>query len=308
MSRRVRSLAHASPVTLARPWGACVTPPTTALKATLVLVLVGALVVSATATVMTPLSHALAAAAFEWRRVRALLQRFRPRDVDALFPTAASADPGLEGKRVQATIVVCDLRDLTAFAESRPAEQVSRACDRYLTEMSEAIRAQGGTLLDYRGDGMIAAFGAAAEQSDHADRALHAVREMAGPRLANLNAWLREENVGKRFRIGIGVSSGAVMFGNVGGGWRLEHTASGDTVMAAFRLAAMIENSQHQVLVSETTRAMLRHEAPDLQYFDATRTRAKPVKSKLWTLDPVAAQDSTALDVHPQRRSGRREI
>jgi adenylate cyclase len=307
MSRRVRSLAHAGLVTLARPWGAYVTPTTTALKVTLVLVLVGALVVSATATVMTPLSHALAAAAFEWTRLRALLQRFLARDVDELSTTAANADPGLEGKRVQATIVVCDLRDFTAFAELRPAEQVSHVCDRYLTEMSEAIRAHGGTLLDYRGDGIIAAFGAAAEQSDHADRALHAVREMAGPRLANLNAWLRAENVGKRFRIGIGVSSGEVMFGNVGSDWRLEYTATGDTVNAAVRLAAMIENSQNQVLVSETTRAMLRHEAPDLQYFDATRTRAKPIKSKLWTLDPGAAQVSTARDVHPQRRSSRRE-
>ena len=56
--------------------------------------------------------------------------------------------------------------------------------NRYLTEMTDAIMGNGGTLIGYLGDGIIAIFGAPLEQADHADRALAAAEEMLGPRVA----------------------------------------------------------------------------------------------------------------------------
>jgi adenylate cyclase len=154
----------------------------------------------------------------------------------------------------------------------------------FLQEMSEAVRDHGGTLLAYRGDGLLAAFGAPIEQVDHADRALEAVREMAGPRLTVFNEWVRANGLGDGFRIGIGVNSGVVMSGNVGSDWRVEYTAIGDTVNTASRLEQMTKDLSFQVLISDTTRAMLLHDAQDLVYVDAAAVRGKVAKANLWTL------------------------
>jgi adenylate cyclase len=231
-----------------------------------------------------------ATAKFERERVRELFARFVPESVVEKVVAAAEPDLRLGGTRLQSTVVFCDLRGFTAFAELRPAEDVIEALNHYLTEMSVAIRAHGGTLVSYDGDGIFAVFGAPIEQIDHADRALAAVREMAGPGLERFNAWLANAHAGERFRIGIGVNSGVIMSGNVGCDWRVEYTAIGDTVNTASRLEAQTKATPYQVLISDTTRAMLREQAADLVYVDAINLRGKRVKANLWTLELAGSQ------------------
>ena len=81
--------------------------------------------------------------------------------------------------------------------------------NRYLSEMTDAILAHGGTLVSYMGDGIMALFGAPIEQPDHADRAVRAAREMVAERLPRFNAWLSDRGIDKEFRMGIGLNSGA---------------------------------------------------------------------------------------------------
>ena len=76
-----------------------------------------------------------------------------------------------------------DLRDFTKFAESLPPERVIAVLNRYLSEMSDAIMDEGGTLVAYMGDGIMCVFGAPLEQDDHADRAL------GGPPARCCGAW-----------------------------------------------------------------------------------------------------------------------
>jgi adenylate cyclase len=142
--------------------------------------------------------------------------------------------------------------------------------------------------VDYQGDGIVAAFGAPLEQPDHADRAIEAVRDMAGPRLDALNAWLRARNL-PPFRIGIGVDSGVVMSGNVGCEFRLEYTVVGNTANTASRLEAMTKDYPHQVLISGHTRSMLlRSDPADLEYVGHTPIRGKTEEESLYTLAPTA--------------------
>ena len=115
--------------------------------------------------------------------------------------------------------------------------------NRYLTTMTDVILAHGGTLVSFMGDGIMAVFGAPIELDDHADRALAAAREMAGPALDEFNEWMRAEGHGEGFRIGVGLNSGAVMAGNVGSERRLEYTVIGDTTNTASRLEGMTKGT-----------------------------------------------------------------
>ena len=122
--------------------------------------------------------------------------------------------------------------------------------NRYLSEMSDAILDHGGTLVAYMGDGIMAVFGAPIAQADHADRALSTAREMLAVRLPRFNEWLRAQELGEGFRMGIGLNSGMVMSGNVGSERRVEYTAVGDTTNTAARIEQLTKGTPHQLLLS----------------------------------------------------------
>jgi adenylate cyclase len=239
---------------------------------------------AAVVAVAAALVIATTAAAYERERVRERFARFVPEGVVDSVLAHAEDDLRLGGVRAQTTVIFCDLRGFSAFSELRPPEDAIGVMNRYFDEMSAPILAHGGTLLRYSGDGILAIFGAPIEQDDHADRALDAVREMAGPALQRLNGWTGSQELGE-FAMGIGVNSGVVMCGQVGSEWRVEYTAIGDTVNTASRLEAMTKEVGVPVLVSDTTRAMLRRDAPDLVYVDAREVRGRQAKANLWTLD-----------------------
>src|SRR3954464_7997217 len=131
----------------------------------------------------------------------------------------------------------------------------------------------------------MAVFGAPIEQRDHADRAVAGGRAMVGQRLERFNAWVRAEGLGDGFRIGVGLNSGPVMSGNVGSERRLQDAGVGGPPNPAARLEALTKDLGRQVLISDTTRALLRDEgAADLVYVGPATLRGKRVQVKLWTL------------------------
>ena len=143
---------------------------------------------------------------------------------------------------------------------------------------------QGGTLVAFMGDGIMAVFGAPIGQEDHADRALRAARSMVGARLDEFNEWVRAEGLGAGFRIGIGLNSGPVMSGQVGSTRRIEYTAIGDTTNTASRLESLTSDSPHDLLLSEATRIALTSPPADLVDVgeQEIRGRSKPVR--LWSI------------------------
>jgi adenylate cyclase len=157
--------------------------------------------------------------------------------------------------------------------------------NRYLSEMTEAILANGGTLVSFMGDGIMALFGAPIEQADHAERAVRTAREMLTERLPHFNAWLAERGIDHRFRIGIGLNSGLVMSGNVGSPERLEYTALGDTTNTAARLEGMTKGTEHQVYVSESTCERLQERPPDLAFVGELPVRGRERTLRVWALE-----------------------
>lgn len=226
------------------------------------------------------------------RRVRDLFARFVPEAVVDEVLEHAGEDLRLGGQRRTATVMFCDLRDFTSFAEARPPELVVDVLNRYLSAMSDVILRHGGTLIGFQGDGILAAFGTPIEQPDHADRALSATREMVGQALDGFNAWLQEESIGGSFRIGVGLNSGVIMAGNVGSERRLEYTVIGDTTNTASRLEAMTKDTPHMLLMSDSTRAMLTRAVPDLVEVDTREVRGRRFPVVLWSIENVHPQAS----------------
>ena len=125
-------------------------------------------------------------------------------------------DARIRPELLTGTVLFGDLRGFTSFAEGRPVDEVIEAINTYLTLMTDAVLDHGGTLVDYMGDGIMAAFGAPVANDDHADLAIAAARAMAGEQLATFNAWLSATGVEQPLRMGIGINSGPVLSGSVG--------------------------------------------------------------------------------------------
>jgi adenylate cyclase len=247
------------------------------------------------ALLATALIHGVTVA-FEREQARDAFARFVPEAVvDEVLRSADGIRLG--GVQREGTVMFSDLRGFTSFAETLEPATVIGALNRYLTAMSEAILDNGGTLVAYMGDGIMAVFGAPLAQDDHADRALAASRDMLD-RLEGFNEWLREEGLHEGFKMGIGLNSGQVMSGHVGSERRLEYTALGDTTNTAARLEGMTKGTPYQLYVADSTRSRLSQPHEDLVEVGEFEVRGRTATVKLWSLreseapapdEPVAA-------------------
>jgi adenylate cyclase len=245
------------------------------------------------AAVLSTAVHAVTAA-FEREMVRDVFSRFVPESVVSEVLSQAEGGVRLGGERRIATVLFSDLRGFTSYAETLPPATVISVLNRYLTLMSDVILDNGGTLVAYMGDGIMAVFGAPIEQEDHADRALRTARHMTGPALQEFNQWMRDQGVGEGFRMGVGLMSGEVMSGNVGSERRLEYTAIGDTTNTAARLEGMTKGQPYMVFVSGTTVKAALNPPDDLVNVDRMEVRGRRERVDVWALPDPPDQGSGA--------------
>jgi len=218
-------------------------------------------------------------------RVRDIFARFLPEPMVDEVLTRADGDARIHPEQLTGTVLFGDLRGFTSYAEGRPVGEVIEAINTYLTLMTDAVLDHGGTLVDYMGDGIMAAFGAPIASEDHADLALAAARAMAGEQLATFNAWLGASGVEQPLRMGIGINSGPVLSGSVGSPRRLEYAVIGDTTNTASRIEAMTKELEHSVLFSEQTRDALREPPEDAVELGEFEIRGRSAAIKLWAMD-----------------------
>jgi class 3 adenylate cyclase len=189
------------------------------------------------------------AAAFN-AMVGGLAERERLRDAFGTFVDPAVAErilaegTDLRGEEIEASILFLDVRGFTAFAERAAAHEVVACLNELYEAVVPVIERHGGHANKFVGDGLLAVFGAPECHADHAARAVAAARDIAR---------LVRDGVAGEFRVGLGVNSGRVVVGTIGGGGRRDFTVIGDSVNTAARVEAATRLTGDDILITETT-------------------------------------------------------
>jgi class 3 adenylate cyclase len=188
---------------------------------------------------------------FQRMKERALFARalasFLPPEVAELVEASPSALSLRE--ELEATIVFSDIRGFSSLAERLPPREVAEVVGRHLTAMVDVVTSHAGVLDKFAGDAVMAVFGAPRPVADHARRALGCAAAMQR-RQAALNE--EAEHAGlPAFQIGIGINTGTVIAGTLGGVGRLDYTVLGDAVNVAQRLQS--EAAGGEILASAIT-------------------------------------------------------
>ncbi len=188
----------------------------------------------------------------------------------AVVEHVLSEGTNLEGEEVEVTIMFIDVRNFTGFAEHNPAGVVVAALNLLFELIVPVVRAQGGHVDKFIGDGVLAVFGAPGRLPQHADRALAAALEVARS--------VDSGGIGQ-LRVGIGLNSGTVVAGNVGGAGRFEFGIIGDAVNVASRVEAATRQTGDTILLAQRTKELLQGD-----HIPLLERPALPLKGKS---DPV---------------------
>lgn len=154
----------------------------------------------------------------------------------------------IEPEWAMVTVVFVDIRGFTTFADNATAREAVQYLNEFFGVVVPILTAHGGHANKLLGDGLLGVFGAPDRCDDHADRALEASVRM----LASV-----ESHFGERCRIGIGINSGLVLVGTIGGGELTELGVIGDPVNVAARVQDATRDLGEPLLLTESTRCLL---------------------------------------------------
>jgi adenylate cyclase len=147
----------------------------------------------------------------------------------------------LESHRRDITVVFCDLRGFTAFAESAEPEDIITVLQEYYRCLGESIDRFEGTLQHFAGDGLLIFFNDPILCPDPSPRAVRMAVEMRSNVTALAEKWRR---FGHQLGFGVGIAAGHATLGNVGYEGRFHYSATGTVVNLGSRLCAEAANGQ----------------------------------------------------------------
>ncbi|MEO8706096.1 MAG: adenylate/guanylate cyclase domain-containing protein [Kofleriaceae bacterium] len=217
-------------------------------------------------------------------RQRDSLTRFMPRQVAERIMRAGP--DALAPVEREVTVMFTDIRGFTSMSEGMGPREVLAMLDDYFGRMGQIVKGHDGVVGKFLGDGMLAFWGVPDRVDDHALRAVRAARDM---RLAirELNQHRAQHDL-PAIQIGIGIHTGVVAAGMLGGALQAEYTIIGDAVNVASRIEGLTKQHEVDVLISETTWNQLAESKRGARVAAAEiRGRKEPVT--LYTLDSSPA-------------------
>jgi class 3 adenylate cyclase/CheY-like chemotaxis protein len=179
------------------------------------------------------------------------LRRYLPRQLADLIVSSGD-EQILESHRRQITVVFCDLRGFTHFAETAEPEEVMAVLREYHAALGELIHRFEGTLERFTGDGLMVFFNDPLPQPDHAERAVRMALAMR-ERVAELTG--RWRRLGHELDFGVGIAQGYATLGRIGFEGRFDYAAIGTVTNLAARLCSEAEPGQ--ILIAQRVYGMV---------------------------------------------------
>jgi len=166
----------------------------------------------------------------------------------------------LIGRSSEITVLFADIRKFSTISHNLGPARTMELINSVLGSLCECVLNEGGVLVDFGGDDLMAMWGAPVEQPDHADRACRAALAMlqAVPKLNDI--WMKE--IAEPIEIGVGVNSGSARVGNVGSPQKFKYGPLGSVVNLASRVQGLTKYFQARPLITETTRSLLKQPQP----------------------------------------------
>ncbi|MCX6171070.1 MAG: adenylate/guanylate cyclase domain-containing protein [Ignavibacteriales bacterium] len=190
----------------------------------------------------------------------------------------------LGGERKNVTVLFSDIAGFTSFAENKQPEELVSFINEYLNEMTEIVLANEGTLDKYLGDAVMAFWGAPIEVENHAYKACLSALQMQTKLAEMREKWSKSGEIPIRIRIGI--NSGDVIVGNIGGVKRFDYTVLGDDVNLASRLEGANKEYGTNIMIGESTHEKCKDKILSRQ-LDVIRVKGKSKPTKVYELISV---------------------
>ena len=162
----------------------------------------------------------------------------------------------LGGERKELTVMFCDIEGFTSIAETMESDALVGVLNEYLNALSEVVFQNNGTLDKYLGDAVMAFWGAPIPQQDHALQACTCALRMQQTAAA-LRAAPRDPST-PAFHIRIGINTGEMVVGNMGGASKFDYTVVGDSVNLASRLEGTNRTYRTGIIASGRTYDLVR--------------------------------------------------
>ncbi len=191
----------------------------------------------------------MAAGLSEREHMREAFGTYLDRDI---APLILSGNFPREGVEVTVSIMFVDVRGFTSFAERSAATEVVATLNSLFELIVPAVSKHGGHVDKFMGDGLLAVFGAPEGYVDHADRAVAAGLEI-------VDAVNRPD---AELLVGVGINTGPVVAGSIGGAGRLNFSVIGDAVNVSARVEAATRDTGDDLLITSATRDALTRPLP----------------------------------------------
>jgi adenylate cyclase len=162
----------------------------------------------------------------------------------------ATEDSILDGEQRNITVLFCDIRGFTPMSEELTPKEVVTFLNDYYSIMTGVIRKHNGTVAQFVGDEIFAAFGAPIAVEYHEQSATFCALEMM-EKLADLNVKYQNK-LNREIKMGIGINAGEVVAGNLGSEDRIDYSVTGDTVNTGKRIETITKEIPNAILVSQS--------------------------------------------------------
>jgi len=216
--------------------------------------LVGPLVAGTTAFAGSTLTR-YATEGREKRKYRKTLMRYlSPQLVETIMQDFNWAS--LRAEKRTLTVLFSDVRGFTTFSEKYPPETVIATLNEHLNMMVSVIFNYQGTLDKFVGDCVMAFWGAPIPQPNQAELAARAALAMIEG-LEKLNEKWQSEGR-PTLKIGVGINTGEMLFGNIGSEQRMDFTVIGDSVNLGARLESATKELHASIVISDATYQQIR--------------------------------------------------